>query len=117
VIAVMELANTSVTIFRGTTTTPLGDIIDSNDPLIEHVPAVLVETGRKTQDPSSSTPRTIRQITCTLPDWAQITNSDRLMDERTGDIYIIIDVTRAPDTFGPPPGILMSLKRVTAAGP
>ena len=113
----MELCNTSCTIFRGTTTTALGDVIDSNTPLIEHIPAVLVETGRNTQDPSTSTPRTIRQITCTLPNWVQILNTDRLLDERTGDTYIIIDVTRPPDTFGPPPGVLLALKRVTAAGP
>jgi len=39
----MELANTFCTILRGTTTTPLGDVIDSSTPFLEHVPAVLVE--------------------------------------------------------------------------
>jgi len=112
----MELANTQITVFRGTTTDEFGDEIDTADPLIEHVPAVLVETGRNTQDPSSSTPRTIRQITCTVPDWLDVTNDDRVFDERTSDTYMVITVTRSPDTFGPPPGRLLALKRVTAAG-
>jgi len=113
----MELANTFCTILRGTATTPLGDVIDSSTPFLEHVPAVLVETGRQTQDPSTSTPRTIRQVTCTLPDWVQILNTDRILDERTQDTYIIITVFRPPDMFGPPPGIVLALKRITAAGP
>lgn len=113
----MELANTSCTILRGTTTTPLGDVIDSNTPFIEHIPAILVETGRNTQDPSSPTPRTIRQITCTLPDWVRPLTTDRILDERTQDVYMVITVTRPPDMFGPPPGVLLALKRVSAVGP
>ena len=114
---VAEAANTTCTIYRGTTTNALGDVIDSNTPFMQGIPAILVETGRKTQDPSSPTPRTIRAIDCHLPDWVQVLNTDRIYDERTRDTYIIIDVTRPPDIFGPAPGILLHLKRVTAAGP
>lgn len=113
----MELANTYATILRGTTTTPLGDVIDSDTPYLEGIPAILVETGRNTQDPSSPTPRTIRQITCTLPDWVEVLNTDRIRDERSRETFIIITVTRPPDTFGPPPGVVLALKKVTAAGP
>lgn len=113
----MELANTYVSVLRGTTKTPLGDVIDSDTPFLEGIPAVLVETGRQTQDPSTSSPRTIRQVTCALPDWVQVLNSDRIRDERSRETYIIITVTRPPDVFGPAPGVVLALKKVTAAGP
>ena len=113
----MELSNTQISVLRGTTVDSFGDVIDSDVPLIEHVPAILVETGRQTQDPSSPTPRTIRQITCTVPDWCEVTNEDRILDERSHEVYMVITVFRPPDMFGPPPGLVLALKKVTAAGP
>lgn len=113
---VAEAANTSVTVFRGTETDAFGDTVDANTPHLVGIPAILIETGRKTQDPTTPTPRTIRAIECHLPDWVKILNTDRIMDERTRHVYVIIDVTRPPDIFGPPPGTILSLKRVSAAG-
>lgn len=109
-------ANTYVAILRGTTESEFGDEVDTDTPYLQGIPAILVETGRKTQDPTTPTPRTIRAVDCHLPDWVDVLNTDRIRDERTRDIYIILDVTRPPDIFGPPPGLLLALKRVTAAG-
>lgn len=113
----MELANTEISVLRGTELDSFGDETDTDTPFIEHVPAILVETGRNTQDPSSPTPRTIRQITCTVPEWLGVLTTDRIRDERSREVYMVITVTRPPDMFGPPPGLTLALKKVTAAGP
>jgi hypothetical protein len=41
-----EAANIRITVFRGTTTNAFGDVISTSTPFAEHVPAILVETGR-----------------------------------------------------------------------
>lgn len=109
-----ETQNCAVTIFRGTETNWAGDEVDANTPVLEHIPATLIETGHKTQDPSSPTPRTIREITLRLPYWTGVQTSDRILDENTQDIYIVISVTRPPTTIGAPVDLLVSLKRVSA---
>jgi hypothetical protein len=109
-----ETANTSATIYRGTTSNQYGDVVDSNVPFISGLPVTLIETGKSVQDPSTPTPRTIRQIYANVPEWAGITNSDRLMDERTGDVFIIISVTKPPTIIGAPVDTVCQLKRISA---
>jgi hypothetical protein len=111
---VAETQNCAVTIFRGTTFNQYGDEVDANTPVMEHLPATLIETGHKTQDPSSPTPRTIREITLRVPYWSKLADSDRVLDEMTRDIYIVISVTRPPTTIGAPVDLVASLKRITA---
>ncbi len=111
---VAETRNCTVTLYSGTTENQFGDVIDSNTPVTEHVPATLVETGHKTQDPSSPTPRTIREITLRLPYWTNATGDMRVLDERTGDVYMIISVTRPPTIIGAPVDLVAQLKRVSA---
>jgi hypothetical protein len=114
VVSVAETANTLCSILRGTTSNWAGDEIDANTPFREHLPATLIETGHKTQDPSSPTPRTIREITLRLPYWSEATDKDRILDESTGDVYMIISVTKPPTIIGAPVDLVLSLKRVTA---
>lgn len=109
-----ETANTTCSILRGTTFNFAGDEIDSNVPLITGLPVTLLETGKKVQDPSTSTPRTVRELYCSVPYWTDIQNTDRLKDERTGDIYMIISVTRPPTIIGAPVDLTLQLKRVSA---
>lgn len=112
--AVAETQNCAISIYRGTTVNQFGDQVDANTPFLEHLPATLVETGRKTQDPSSPTPRTIRDIVLHVPGWAGLTTGDRVLDESTGDIYMVITVTRPGTLTGVPVDLLATLKRVTA---
>lgn len=109
-----ETANTTCQIWRGTAENWAGDTVDSNTPAISGLPITLIETGKTVQDPSSPTPRTIRQIYANVPEWAAVTSSDRLMDERTGDVYIIISVTRPPTIIGAPVDTILGLKRISA---
>jgi hypothetical protein len=99
---------------RGTTTNWAGDEVDSNVPFISGLPITLIETGKTVQDPSTATPRTIRQITAIVPEWAGVLNTDRLLDESTGDTYIIISVTRPPTIIGAPVDTVLGLKRISA---
>lgn len=109
-----ETANTTATVIRGTAQNWAGDTVDASTPYISGLPVTLIETGKTVQDPSSATPRTIRQIYCNVPEWAGILNTDRLMDDRTGDVYIIISVTKPPTIIGAPVDTVLQLKRVTA---
>jgi hypothetical protein len=109
-----ETANTSCAILRGTTSNQYGDEIDSNTPFISGLPITLIETGKSVQDPSTPTPRTIRQIYANVPEWAGIVDTDRLLDERTGDVYIIISVTKPPTIIGAPVDTVLGLKRISA---
>jgi hypothetical protein len=113
-VSVAEIQNTTATILRGTTTNQFGDEIDDNQPLVQHLPVFLAETGKTVQDPSTPTPRTIRQITCTVPQYVGITNEDRIKDEATGDTYIIIGVTTPPTIIGAPVDLVLDLKRISA---
>lgn len=109
-----ETANTTATVYRGTSTNWAGDVVDSNVPFITDLPVTLIETGKTVQDPSSATPRTIRQIYATVPEWAGIVSTDRLMDQQTGDVYIIIGVTKPPTIIGAPVDQKLDLKRISA---
>jgi len=109
-----ETANTTCAVLSGTTTNQFGDLVDANVPRISSLPVTLIETGKSVQDPSSPTPRTIRQILCIVPEWAGITDEDRLRDDRTGDVYIIIGITRPPTIIGAPVDIKLDLKRISA---
>jgi hypothetical protein len=112
--SVAETQNTTCTVYRSTTVNQFGDVIDNNVPFLEHLPATLIETGKSVQDPSTPTPRTIRQIQCWVPEWAGVLNTDRILDERTGDVYIIIGVTKPPTIIGVPVDTRLDLKRVSA---
>lgn len=109
-----ETANTTASVLRGTTSNQFGDVIDASTPVITGLPVTLIETGKSVQDPSTPTPRTIRQIYASVPEWAGITSSDRLMDESTGDVYIIISVTKPPTIIGAPVDTVLTLKRISA---
>lgn len=109
-----ETQNGTATIFRGSTTNQFGDSVDSNTPLMTGVPVTLIETGKKVQDPSTPTPRTVREVYLNAPYWTGIQNTDRVLDERTQDVYIVISVTRPPTLTGAPVDLVCQLKRVSA---
>lgn len=111
-----ETQNAVIDLLRGTTTNWAGDTVDANDPFITGLPVTLVETGKTVQDPSSQTPRTIREVLCIVPEYAGVLNTDRIRDTATGDIYMVMSVTRPPTIIGAPTDRVLSLKRVSASG-
>jgi hypothetical protein len=105
----MELANTTLTVMRGTAANQFGDLTDVGTPIYTGLPAAVVESSKTTWDPATQTPRTIRTSKAVVPRWADILASDTLKDERTGDYYMIIDVTDQP-SLGSPPDKLLTLR-------
>ena len=109
-----ETANTTCSVLTGSTVNQFGDVIDSNTPRISGLPITLIETGKTVQDPSTPTPRTVREIYCSVPEWAGVLNTDRIMDERTQDVYIVISVTKPATIIGAPVDTVCQLKRISA---
>lgn len=92
----MELANTTLTIMRGTTTDAYGSITDVGAPIYTGVPAAVVESSKVVMDPATQTPRTIRTSTCVVPGWTDVLTSDTIQDETTGNYYMINDIAVQP---------------------
>ena len=111
---VAEILNTTATVLRGTAANQFGDMIDAPMPLATGIPVFLAETGKTVQDPASPTPRTIRQIICHVPAYLGLVNTDRVVDEGTGDVFIIIGVTRPATLTGAPVDVVLDLKRISA---
>ena len=65
-----------------------------------------------TRRPSSR--RTIRTVTCVMPQWADVLNTDRLQGP-DGTVWAVIEVTAIP-TLGYPADKVLKLRRVTGAG-
>lgn len=105
----MELANTTLAVFRGEAANAYGDLTDVGTPYLTGIPAALTEVSKQSFDPASQTRRTIRTITAVVPDWADIDDDDTLMDERTGDYFMIEAINRQP-TLGLPADTQLTLR-------
>lgn len=92
----MELANTHLTIMRGTTANAYGDLTDVGQPIYARVPAAVVESSKVVFDPATQRPQTIRTSTAVVPGWADVLESDTIMDEGSGNFYMIQDITLQP---------------------
>lgn len=110
----LGLANAQVSVLRGTTANAYGDETDGTTAVFTGIPAAIVESSHTTTDPASQTPRTVRTITCVMPGWAAVLNSDRLQDGN-GVIYMIESVTAQP-SLGYPADTILTLRRVTGTG-
>lgn len=121
------IANTTVTILRGTQPDGFGDIIDNPTPIAQHVIAFIsyptmsplrpIVLGSQVYEPAQPQgPTTTRLSVCTLPSGTDILTSDQVLDEFTNLLYEVYEVT----TLGPAgavPDIIATLKRVTTNEP
>lgn len=105
----MELANTTLSVMRGTTTNGYGDVTNVGLPLYQGIPAAVVESGKTVFDNATQRPSTIRTTKCVVPDWADILTTDTLQDETTGSYYMVEDVMTQP-SLGPPPDKILTLR-------
>ena len=83
------IATTTVSILRGTTTDPYGDERDTDTPVATGIPASLTEQSRRVTTRDDPTPRIVRYAVARVPARTDITDQDRVRDERTGAIYIV----------------------------
>ena len=120
------IANTTVTILRGTQPDSFGDIIDNPSPVAEHVIAFIsyptmsplrpIVLGSQVYEPAMPEPSTTRLAVCSLPSGTNIRTSDQVLDEFTNLLYEVYEVTTL-GTAGAVPDILVTLKRVTSTEP
>lgn len=90
----MYLATTRVSVLGGTSTDAFGDQTDGTTVLASAIPASLIESTRTAMEPVTGTPRIIRTHVCRMPPGIDIDETKRIKDETTGEIYIVVAVTR-----------------------
>ena len=91
------LANTKVTILRGTTYDDQGDIEDDGaiiaTGVLAQINAARVGTfGVRVFEPASGTPSTVRLFEGVFPSGTDLQNTDQVQDEATGHIYEVVSV-------------------------
>lgn len=87
------IPTTTVSILRGTTTTPAGDVVDSLTPVHTGIPASLMERNRLGIDSNTQDPRVYRFVTCRLPAGTDVLDTDLVLDETTGKRYAVSAVS------------------------
>lgn len=114
----MELANTRLTIMRGTSVSPYGSVTDVGTPIYTGIPAAINESSKQVFDPATQQPRTIRTSTCVVAGWVDVLSSDTLLDETTGNYYMINDIERQPTgPTGITPNLLLTLRWRSGVSP
>ncbi|MGW3821804.1 hypothetical protein ACWEAF_05715 [Streptomyces sp. NPDC005071] len=90
----MIVATTRISVLRGTGTDAFGDDTDTGTVAASGIAASLVESSRTVQEPVSGTPRIVRTHIGRVPPATDVTETDRIKDETTNEIYIVVSVTR-----------------------
>ena len=109
------IENVTVAVLRGTTVNQFGDIIDADTAVYTGVRAGLYETNDTVFDPASQMPRTIRETKLWLPLALGVTTDDRIVDESTGDRYMVTEVVRPPALAPVSVPLVYTIKRITAS--
>lgn len=84
---------TTVSVLRGTSTTPAGDVVDSLTPVYTGIPASVMERSRNGIDSQTQDPRVFRYTICRLPAGTDVVDTDLIKDEASGKIYAISSVS------------------------
>ena len=87
--SLLRFRNRSISVMRGTSADAFGDLSDVGQPYLTGIPAAIAETTDVVFDQATQRPQIIRTITCVLPNWADIIDTDTLYDPATGYYYLI----------------------------
>lgn len=87
------IPTTTVSILRGTTVTPAGDVVDSLTPVYTGIPASVMERTRNGIDTLTQDPRVWRFTVCRLPAGTDVLDTDLVLDESTGKRYAVSAVS------------------------
>ena len=90
----IALATTRVSVLRGNTTDSFGDEADTTAVHASGIPASLIESTRQTFEPVTGTPRIVRTHIARVPQTTDVTEDDRIKDEATAEIYIVVSVSK-----------------------
>ncbi|MFI2761396.1 hypothetical protein ACH5A3_21380 [Streptomyces echinatus] len=83
------IATTTIAVLRGTSTDAYGDEVDTDTPVASGIPAALTEQSRRVTTRDDPTPRIVRYAVARVAVGTDVTDQDRVRDERTGAIYSI----------------------------
>lgn len=112
---VAAVANTTVSLLRGTVTDAYGDVTDAAAPILSGIPAAVIERSQTVLDPATQTPMIVRSTTCVVPAWTGVLTTDQIRDDATGDTYAIEDILLPPTLIGAPVDVTLTLRRVSGA--
>lgn len=90
----LALATTTVSILGGTSEDAFGDEADGTTVLAARIPASLIESTRTASEPVSGIKRIVRTHVCRLPPGTAVDETNRIKDEQTNEVYIVVAVTR-----------------------
>ena len=85
----VAIATTTIAILRGTSTDAWGDEQDTGTPHATGIPAALTEQTRRVTTRDDPTPRIVRYAVARVSAGTDVTDQDRVQDERTGAVYIV----------------------------
>lgn len=105
-------ATTTLSVLRGTSTDAFGDEVDSNTAVATGIPASLTEQTRRVTTRDDPTPRVIRYSVARVTAGTDITDQDRVMDERTGAVYIV-DAVSSMNSAAVAADLRLDLRRTT----
>lgn len=106
------IATTTISILRGTTTDAWGDEQDTDTPVHTGIPASLTEQTRRVTTRDDPTPRIVRYAVARVSAGTDVTDQDRVKDERTGAIYSVDAVSQMPNP-ALTPDLRLDLRRTT----
>lgn len=94
------LATTRLAVYRGTTTSPLGDEVDDNTTPVaglERIGASLIERTKRVQDPASGIWRSVPYLKARLVNPSlDVRKGDRVRDLSTGKLMTVDSLTGTP---------------------
>lgn len=105
-------ATTTLSVLRGTSTDGYGDEVDTDTIVATGIPASLVEQTRRVTSRDDPTPRIVRYAVGRVTAGTDITDQDRLRDERTGDTYIV-DAVSSMNSAAIAADLRLDLRRTT----
>jgi len=92
------VATTTVTVYRGTTTNAFGDDVDNTTPLFTGKPMSIQEQRRATTRHADNRAQTVLYHTARCSPALDVRLDDRLLDERTGSIYLVTAASTVENT-------------------
>jgi hypothetical protein len=93
---IYAVATCTVSVLRGTTVDPVyGDMTATMTVIASGIPCSIVEQPRaKVTTPGNPTPRVTRDYDGIIGSDVDVTDYDRLKDEKSGQIYVIVSVSQ-----------------------
>ena len=110
---IVFLANRRVSILRGTVTDTFGDPKDLDTPVQTRVPASVRETRSIVTTVSDTRGQQIRLLVGRLPIGTDIRPGDRILDEASGETFIVDAIEPTAQSPVMDTGVRLDLRRVS----